>query len=29
MLDGIVNYLKYFRFFAHPIHYVGKNSEHP
>ena len=25
----IVNYLKYFRFFAHPIHYVGKNSEHP
>ena len=18
-----------FRFFAHPIHYVGKNSEHP
>ena len=28
-LDEIVNYLKYFRFLAHPIHYVGKNSEHP
>ena len=27
--ESIVNYLKYFRFFAHPIHYVGKNSEHP